>query len=140
MRTALAAIGVAFLFQSQVSPPLIVHEWGTITTQHESSGTPRGRLNRIAASDTLPTFVHTFEPPATRAYPTSSTLKSVLTPGRPDVTMRLETPVLYFYRPAGWSSSRSFDVGVRFRGGILNEFYPDAGAMVAVDSQRARAK
>jgi hypothetical protein len=140
MRTALAAIGVAFISQSQVSPPLIVHEWGTITTQHETNGTPRGRLNRIAASDTLPTFVHTFEPSATRADPTSATVKSVLIPGRPDVTMRLETPVLYFYRPAGWSPSQSFDVGVRFRGGILNEFYPDANAKVAVDSQRVRAK
>jgi hypothetical protein len=42
----------------------------------------------------------------------------------PDVTMRLETPVLYFYPPG--LSPLTADVRVRFRGGWLSEFYPDA--------------
>jgi hypothetical protein len=56
------------------------------------------------------------------------------------VTMRLETPVLYFYPPAGSSSLPPFDVSVTFRGGIVNEFYPRAEASVEVDIDRVNAK
>ena len=80
---------------------IVVHEWGTITTWHQGDGTPKGRLNRIAQSEVLPTFVHKFEPPQTENKPGLTLGKSPLTPGRPDVTMRLETPVLYFYPPSG---------------------------------------
>src|SRR5262245_12953516 len=82
---------------------LIVHEWGTITTQHEADGAPLGRLNRIDAADVLPDFVHRYEPVQSAEDPFS---KSPGTPGRPDVTMRLETPVIYFYGRRG----EAFDV------------------------------
>src|SRR5436190_9383381 len=77
--------------------PLVVHEWGTITTQHAPDGAPRGRLNRIAPSEVLPSFVHRYEPAWTKDKPDKSLTKSPLIPGRPDVTMRLETPVIYFH-------------------------------------------
>src|SRR5262245_20785277 len=77
------------------APQLIVHEWGTITTRHAPDGTPEGRLNRIGPSEVLPEFVHRYEPPATQNNPNRSTTKTSQTPGRPDVTMRLETPVIY---------------------------------------------
>ena len=119
---------------------LVVHEWGTITTRHAPGGAPIGRLNRIDASDVLPAFVHRYEPPATRQDSQRSLLKDPVVPGRPDVTMRLETPVLYFYPPAGSRSVPPFDVGVRFRGGVVNEFYPRADASVEVDVERVNAK
>src|SRR5690349_13624540 len=126
----ITALGLAtnlVVAQQPTVRPLIVHEWGTITTRHAANGTPEGRLNRIDPSEVLPPFVHQYEPAATQPTPSTSSpshaplVKSPITPGRPDVTMRLETPVMYFYPPAG-SSVAPFDVDVKFRGGILNEF------------------
>jgi hypothetical protein len=117
--------------------PLIVHEWGTLTTQHAPDGTPRGRLNRIDASDVLPDFVHRFEPPQTLSNPFG---KGPKVSGRPDVTMRLETPVIYFYAPDAATSEIRFDVRVQLRGGILNEFYPGAEPSVVHDMGRLQAK
>ena len=120
--------------------PLIVHEWGTITTQHGPDGTPQGRLNRISPAELLPPFVHRYEPKQTQGDPKKSLAKSPVTPGRPDVTMRLETPVIYFYPPKGAGYSPVFDVSVKFRGGIMNEFYPAAEASVEVDFDRINSK
>src|SRR5581483_6038089 len=44
------------------------------------------------------------------------------------VTMRLETPVVYFYPPSSWKVEKTIDVSVRLRGGWLTEFYPGAHA------------
>jgi hypothetical protein len=112
---------------------MVVHEWGTITTRHAPDGTPRGRLNHVRGGDTLPGFVHRYDPAATQNDPERSLIKTALVAGRPDVTMRLETPVMYFYPPQGMRSLPAFDVGVRFRGGVLNEFYPEAEPSVAPD-------
>jgi hypothetical protein len=119
---------------------LVVHEWGTITTIHELSGEPLSGLNKIDAADVLPDFVHRFEPEGTRHDPAKHFAKSPLVPGRPDVTMRLETPVIYFHPPAGVKYEAPIDVTVKFRGGILNEFYPAAEAKVNVDLPRVSDK
>lgn len=143
MNRVIAAIlgsGLVALHYGREASRLVVHEWGTITTVHAPDGTPHGRLNRIAPADTLPAFVHRFEPAATQSAPQNSLLKTTLTPGRPDVTMRLETPVIYFYRPRAQSRPTPFDVSVRFRGGVLNEFYPRADGSVAVDVERVSDK
>ena len=133
-------LGIVGVRGAERVSPLVVHEWGTITTRHAPDGTPEGRLNRISKSEVLPAFVHRYEPPSTKDKPEKSWGKSPMTPGRPDVTMRLETPVLYFYPPAGSSSLPPFDVSVTFRGGIVNEFYPLAEASVEVDVDRVNAK
>jgi hypothetical protein len=114
----------------------VVHEWGTITTVHDAQGAPATGLNRIEAADELPEFVHRYEPESTRHDPTRALRKSSLVPGRPDVTMRLETPVIYFHPPADAAFKDPIDVFVRFRGGVINEFYPDAEASVLVDVER----
>jgi hypothetical protein len=119
---------------------LTVHEWGTITSIHAASGEPRTGLNKIDAADVLPDFVHRYEPEHTRSDPAKRFGKSPLVPGRPDVTMRLETPVIYFHPPAGTEFKTPIDVEVRFRGGILNEFYPAAQAAVQVDYERIQDK
>ncbi|HTE45123.1 MAG TPA: hypothetical protein VK636_07760 [Gemmatimonadaceae bacterium] len=134
------ATALVFVALAARSPsPLVVHEWGTVTTRHLPNGSPDGRLNRIGRSEELPAFVHQFEPPETRVDPEKQTVKSPVGPGRPDVTMRLETPVLYFYPPAG-STVAPFDVTVRFRGGVLNEFYPMGKAWVELDRDRIDSK
>jgi hypothetical protein len=107
---------------------LIVHEWGTMTTLHAPDGTPQTRLNLIEPAEVLPTFVAHFEPPQPEFLPFAPFAKGTRTPGRPDVTMRLETPVLYFYDPGNVVAGRGFDVRVRMHGGVLNDFYPLASA------------
>lgn len=119
---------------------LVVHEWGTLTTIHTAAGIPQGGLNKIDAADLLPDFVHRYEPEHTRHDPAKRFAKSPLVPGRPDVTMRLETPIIYFHPPAGAKFETPVDVTVKFRGGILNEFYPAAEASVAVDLPRIQDK
>lgn len=130
-RTALAlavsALAMAARLSAAQQPLLVAHEWGTITTHHAPDGTPRGRLNHVTGTDTLPPFVHGYEPPEAGRDPERSLVKTALVAGRPDVTMRLETPVMYFYPPHG-AGVPAFDVTVRFRGGILNEFYPNGDA------------
>ena len=46
----------------------------------------------------------------------------------PDVTMRLETPVIYFHPPASQKTTETANVTVKFRGGWLTEYYPYADA------------
>ncbi len=46
----------------------------------------------------------------------------------PFVTVRLETPVIYFYPPKGQTSPVAVDVDVSLHGGWLTEFYPSAEA------------
>jgi hypothetical protein len=88
----------------------------------------------------LPEFVHRFEPEATRDRPKLVLGKRPNIPGRPDVTMRLETPVVYFHPPPNQKYTTPIDVTVRFRGGVINEFYPDAEASVAFDFDRIQQK
>ena len=119
---------------------LVIHEWGTITTIHEEAGTPVGGLNKIDADEVLPDFVHRYEPETTRQKPERLLGKLPNKPGRPDVTMRLETPVIYFHPPPNKAFTDPIDVSVRFRGGVINEFYPSAAVSVALDRRRIQAK
>lgn len=139
MRPVLIALLAGFASGASAAD-LVVHEWGTITTVHDFAGQPQAGLNKIDVADVLPDFVHRFEPEHTRHDPKKAFAKSPLVPGRPDVTMRLETPVIYFHPPAGKSQEKPIDVEVRFRGGILNEFYPAAAAAVQVDTERVTDK
>jgi hypothetical protein len=120
-------------------PALVVHEWGTITTHHAPDGTPQGGLNRTDGSDPLPGFVHRYELPPAHARGRIPLIKSPAAPERADVTMRLETPVIYFHVSAGAGDPQRLDVSVHFRGGVLNEFYPAADASVQLDAEPATA-
>src|SRR5690349_12715587 len=128
------------LLGSAHAADLVVHEWGTITTVHAADGTPAGGLNNIDPGDVLPKFVHRYEPETTRQTPERILGKLPNIPGRPDVTMRLETPVIYFHPPPNRKFTDPIDVTVRFRGGVVNEFYPDAAASVALDRERIQSK
>ena len=127
------AVGIGSLHGRVESPnpvPLVVHEWGTITTRQSFNGTADGRLNRVDYYEPLPSFVHRFEPSVTSRDPVGTLLKVPVGAGRADVTMRLETPVIYFHIAPGAAPPPPFDVTVNFRGGVLNEFYPEAAPTV----------
>jgi len=108
------------------SPPLVVHEWGTFTSFQDEQGRTISRIN--VDDEPVPYFVHRKGP-----FPVLQTtaLPALWSKGKgapscfPGVTMRLETPVLYFYPPEGWQAT-PFDVSATFMGGWLTESYPTA--------------
>ena len=129
----------AALASPALAADLVVHEWGTITTIHAADGTPAGGLNSIDEADVLPDFVHRYEPETTRHKPERILGKLPNIPGRPDVTMRLETPVIYFHPPPNKAFTAPIDITVRFRGGVINEFYPGCGRIGGARSGAHRA-
>jgi len=87
-----------------VAEDLIVHEWGTFTTRAAADGTTV-TWNPLAVPTDLPTFV----------YQNKRTPKRSI-----QGTVRMETPVLYFY--SGRRQTVSVDVG--FPNGTITEWYP----------------
>jgi hypothetical protein len=113
-------------------PPLIVHEWGTFTSLQDEQGNAIGGIN--TDDEPVPAFVHRLgfnliTPQRTNLSlaPSmyASKIAAVTTHCDPEVLVRLETPVIYFYPPAGWKP-QAVDVHVAFPGGWLSEFYPQA--------------
>ena len=120
------------------SPPLVVHEWGTFTSFQDAAGKTIAGIN--VDDEPVPKFVHRlkdFESFQTTSMP--AIWFQGAPPCYPGVTLRLETPVLYFYPPAGWQA-KPFDVRATFIGGWLTEFYPAAttegmDVLTAVDAR-----
>jgi len=139
MRKSSLFVCLLVAFGTAQAADLVIHEWGTVTTIHDAAGKPATGLNRIDETEVLPEFVHRYEPATTR-QPNRRLAKSPRVPGRPDVTLRLETPVIYFHPPPNQKYDTPIDVTVRFRGGVLNEFYPDAEASIALDTPRVQDK
>ncbi|MBW3597783.1 MAG: hypothetical protein KY475_10970 [Planctomycetes bacterium] len=108
--------------------PLTVHEWGTFTCLQDETGRAISGVN--TDDEPLPRFVHRLAD--FLIFPPSD-LPLVYYKGipmlHPHVTMRLETPVIYFYPAEGQETPMTVDVGVEFRGGWLSEYYPDADAV-----------
>lgn len=104
---------------------LRVHEWGTFTALQNESGEALPGIN--IDDEPLPPFCHNLHPWA--LVPANSTPHVVDMKGVPErnpwVTLRLETPVIYFHPPQA-RRSLAVDVGVQFHGGWLTEFYPHA--------------
>ena len=86
---------------------LIVHEWGTFTSIAGPDGLSMGWLPLTGSTD-LPSFVEHF--------------REVAFKGGLRGTVRMETPVLYFYSPCETSVS----VNVSFAKGLITEWYPHA--------------
>src|ERR1017187_3223084 len=108
-------------------PKWTVHEWGTFTSLQNEAGEAIGGIN--TDEEPVPPFVHRLDGFAlltpTEAPP--SFFKGAPS-CHPDVTMRLETPVVYFHPPAGQAGLHTATVAVKFHGGWLSEFFPDADA------------
>ena len=121
---ALVTAGLSIAAARAASPPLVVHEWGTFTSFQDDQGRTIQGIN--VDDEPVPRFVHRlrdFQTFRTTAMP------AIWSQGAPrcypGVTLRLETPVLYFYPPVGWQAT-PFDVRATFNGGWLTEFYPSA--------------
>src|SRR3954469_7014456 len=104
------------------SKPLVVHEWGTFTSLQDESGRAIGYLN--SSAEPLPPFVHRLRSGLVINDVVERGGKGLGMAAHPDITMRLETPVIYFH-PAD-KDAKPFDVDITatFRGGVLSEFYP----------------
>ena len=93
---------------------LVVHEWGTFTSIAGKDGVAL-EWRPLNGSTDLPGFVHTIQDGAKGLR--HPALKADL-----DATVRMETPVLYFY------SDKEIDVSVKvdFPKGKITEWYPQA--------------
>ena len=119
--TALAAFA-----RGQEPSTMTVHEWGTFTSLQDETGRAIGGIN--TDDEPVPAFVHDVAgllliKPTEMPQGFSKGVASC----HPDVTMRLETPVVYFHAPAGFHTP--MDVHVCFQGGWLTQFYPQAAAV-----------
>jgi hypothetical protein len=102
------ALSATFGAQSQpADPDLTAHEWGTFTSIAGRDGLAEKWSTLNGAAD-LPSFVE---------HLNSAQFKAGL-----QGTIRMETPVLYFYSPRETSVS----VKVRFSRGLITEWYPRA--------------
>ncbi|HXX16146.1 MAG TPA: hypothetical protein VEJ47_14690 [Candidatus Eremiobacteraceae bacterium] len=119
-----AAILFAFLLSLHISGAqqvpendLTVHEWGTFTSISGPDGRSMDWLPLTGSTD-LPSFVEHF--------------RDVKFKGGLHGTVRMETPVLYFYSPRELTVS----VDVAFSRGLITEWYPHAdSANPALDEQ-----
>jgi hypothetical protein len=118
---------------------VIVHEWGTFTSLQDEHGQAIKGVN--VDDEPVPPFVYENAGITVTAQYSQSERNFGLPPhldrgalsqgwfrGDPQVTMRLETPVLYIYPPKGKTpaSVPPLDVHVDFHGGILSQSYPYA--------------
>jgi hypothetical protein len=105
----MALLCCAWLIPARLNawPGVVAHEWGTFTAVAGNSG---GALEwrPLTASTDLPEFVEHFG---------AANFKSGLRG-----TIRMETPVLYFYSPRETKVS----VRVKFSKGVISEWYPHA--------------
>src|SRR5580765_8258250 len=102
----LAAAAPAAVHAPSIPVPFVVHEWGTFTSIAADDGSAISWLPQGGQSD-LPCFVEH----------TGYCIKCEMWG-----TVRMETPVLYFYAPG----QVNVDVKVGFKQGTITEWYPRA--------------
>ncbi|MEI6234209.1 MAG: hypothetical protein WCT04_14245 [Planctomycetota bacterium] len=121
----LAFVGLCSIVPLHASEPpaMVIHEWGTFTSMQDEFGNSLGGVNN--EEEELPQFVHTLGHLVQQQSRTNFGTSKGMNRCRPDVSMRLETPVIYFHMPPGVKESR-VDVSVKFNGGYLTQFFPIA--------------
>ena len=102
-----------------------VHEWGTFTSLQDENGDAVRGIN--TDDEPVPDFVHRY---ADFLLLSPTEAPAILSKGPPnchlDVTMRLETPVLYLHPPASGTTAEGVKVKATFNGGWLTEYFPAA--------------
>ena len=112
-----ALLAVANVPNNAADPSgVTAHEWGTFTSIAGADGYPV-EWHPLGRATDLPTFVHRYR----FDY-------KALVPG----TVRMETPVLYFYGSRG----ATLRVSVGFRDGLITEWYPQAAVTPVKPSPR----
>jgi hypothetical protein len=115
-----------------------LHEWGTFTTVSGSDGILLSGLQR--EEEALPPFVHAHFGLENGQYPSSEKWRELIARHgvpwtaptsfygkglgqRPvsGVTVKMETPVIYFHSDTGFRAN----VKVGFNGGTISQWYPD---------------
>jgi hypothetical protein len=123
---ALASVGRA----KEPDPPFYAHEWGTFTALQDDKGDELPGIN--IDDEPVPGFVHNLTPYLLNNPILSQDHWIYRQKGAPRqhpmVTLRLETPVIYFHPGKNGGIPDTVDVRVLFRGGWLTEFYPYAKA------------
>jgi hypothetical protein len=104
-------LSVSVLVSGQSIPVhgLVAHEWGTFTSVAGEDGRAVQWLPQAGPPD-LPEFIGRI----------NCSLKGSLSG-----TVRMETPVIYFYAPR----EMTVNVGVRFRQGVITEWFPRPAGM-----------
>lgn len=120
-------LAVLFLANVRAQAKLLIHEWGTFTSYQDEAGHTIGGIN--VDDEPVPEFVHRLEP--NRQEPiirSGNIMPASWRQGAPScheaATLRLETPVVYFYRSS--PAQRPFSLQAEFRGGWITEFFPKA--------------
>jgi hypothetical protein len=123
IRSALILLAISIApVGSFADASLVVHEWGTFTSFQDAQGQTIAGIN--VDDEPVPAFVHRL-----KDLPvfTTTSLPALWSQGAPrchsDVTLRLETPVIYFY-PKAEMHGDTVDVRATFKGGWITEFYP----------------
>src|SRR5688572_15684646 len=100
---------------------LIVHEWGTFTTVAGLDGKAAQWLPLGGSSD-LPCFVNVYKNLSLKSLPRAAGQPLDYAKARTQLlgSVRMETPVLYFYSPR----SETVNVRVAFPRGFITEWYP----------------
>jgi hypothetical protein len=105
---------------------LVVHEWGTFTSLQDENGQAIGGIN--TDDEPVPKFVHRLSDfLVLRPTEIPPSYFQGAPHCHPDITMRLETPVLYFH-PTESEELSNLTVRAQFHGGWLSEYFPDAQA------------
>src|SRR5277367_677704 len=107
---AMCVAALPLLFHAQTpssDPALTAHEWGTFTSIASKDGRAADWLPLTGSTD-LPAFVEHFQNPNFK--------------GGLRGTVRMETPVLYFYS----NHATTVSVHVSFSEGLITEWYPHA--------------
>jgi hypothetical protein len=116
---ALSLAAVPLLFHAQTpssDPALTAHEWGTFTSIAGKDGRAADWLPLTGSTD-LPAFVEHFQTPNFKGGVRGS--------------VRMETPVLYFYT----NHRTTLSVHVSFAQGLITEWYPHADRVEPVGLQ-----
>ncbi len=123
-KCAVAVLLAAPIFGSGGNPEgaLTVHEWGTFTTIADGNGGSQA-WSPLGGTSDLPCFVARLNGLQYKSMP-----RAPNTPATQTVTVRMETPVLYFYAPRKTTVS----VGVDFPKGLITEWYPGASQVLPV--------
>jgi len=118
LKSAVAILLAAPVFGSGGNPEtaVTVHEWGTFTTIADGAGGSEP-WSPLGGTSDLPCFVKRLNGVQYKTMPQAPN-----TPATQTVSVRMETPVLYFYSPRKTTVS----VGVDFPKGLITEWYPPA--------------
>lgn len=119
LTTAVPRIFRAQVPASEADPYLTAHEWGTFTSISGQDGHAMEWLPLDRSTD-LPSFVEHFS---------GATLKQGLVG-----TVRMETPVLYFYT----NRETTVSVHVSFSKGLITEWYPQASQVYQVSAVKPK--